>query len=483
MPSIHGYLTQAILLILVASSVASVAASYILFRGEMRAVYDTQLATVSGVVSGIISNTTTDDQLKNIAEQLSLQTMETHFYRINHPIIDGPEAEVLRKKPVSPFPSNDNTKSAFAIAIWSERGQPRIVSHTWLRERVKPIPFPGHAGFWWENYHGVTWRVYCRFDSDSHNWIMIGLRRNVLVQLSSRMVLAEWTADALSVVLAALLIYNVIRRAIRPINMLSKQLKRRDEQDLSPVKKEVPIELDGLKTSLNDFMERLNKAIEQERRFTADAAHELRTPLAALKIHLDNIRHAPPEKAALSLEKIRLGIERLQRVIDQLLTLAHVDRHTPTEKSLIGLYPIAAQLAGEMLPIAEKRGQQLSITGLRQITIKANATETGILLRNLLDNALRYTPEGGTVELHLAEELNGAPSVSVIDDGPGIAPELIDHVTDRFRRGNNPDMASGSGLGLSIVSGLLKSQQATLSLDNIPTGGLKAKVVWNNKAH
>ena len=265
---------------------------------------------------------------------------------------------------------------------------------------------------------------------------------------------------------------RIIRRGITPIQALSSQVQGRSAHDLRKIDNPVPQELNELRQSLNDFITRLKETLERERRFTADAAHELRTPLAALRIHLDNAQAGEEH----SLQKAYVGVDRLQRVVEQLLILARLDQVAITTPATIDLYPIIAELVAELWPLAEERKQHLRLTGLTRLEVRADEVEVGILFRNLLDNALRYTSEGGRVEVVLTL-WEGLPQLIVRDTGPGLPEALLDKVTERFRRASGQG-TTGSGLGLSIVSELVQRQSARLTLSNRTPHGLEISVTW-----
>ncbi|WP_084055418.1 ATP-binding protein [Carnimonas nigrificans] len=471
--SIRRYLTRTVLLILLATSAVSLLVAYVLFRAEVKQIHDDELRMVSAVVTGAVDSDTSPQQLGKVAHQLMPLADN------NATLTQNIEEELLPHRDHTPPLSHAARyrESALAIGFWSNDGKTGIFSPVWGSGPNFEKPY--QEGFTDLTHHGQSWRVYSHYDQDSQLWIAVGIRGSVQEALSRNTVLINWLLDAIAVIIAGLFVFGIIQRATQPIDELSTQLSQRDEQDLTPVSSDVPEELHELKRSLNDFMARLDNALQRERRFTGDAAHELRTPLAALKIHLDNIRSGDQESAARSLEKVNQGIDRLQRVIAQLLTLARVDSQPAQQLSRINLYNVAAQMAGEMLPLAERHQHELSVTGLDRVEIYADATEVGVLLRNLIDNALRYTRSGSTVEVHLSYDDQQRPTVAVLDNGDGIDPQLIDRVTERFRRGASP-RDSGSGLGLSIVEALLKRQHAELSLTNRPEGGLEARVTWPN---
>ena len=196
-----------------------------------------------------------------------------------------------------------------------------------------------------------------------------------------------------------------------------------------------------------------------------------------MRIHLDNAQAGGEQ----SLQKAYVGVERLQRVVEQLLILARLDQVTTISSATIDLYPIIAELVAELWPLAEERNQHLRLIGLTHLEVCADEIEVGILFRNLLDNALRYTPQGGQVEVELAL-WEGLPQLTVRDTGPGLPEALLYKVTERFRRAAGQG-TTGSGLGLSIVSELAQRQKARLTLSNRTPNGLAASVTWEQNQH
>jgi two-component system sensor histidine kinase QseC len=261
--------------------------------------------------------------------------------------------------------------------------------------------------------------------------------------------LLPW-ALMLPVLLAAM--WLVVRHALRPVRSLAEDIGARGADDLHPVSVEgLPAELAPLVQATNRLFGRIRKTLEQERRLTADAAHELRTPLAALRAQWEAMRVAGDDasrKAAF--RQVGAGIDRLSHVLAQLLALAGVDDRTGTQFTAMVDWRRAVQDAlSDCLPLVEDRGSEIVVEwpegDAPAMPIAGDDALIALLVRNLVDNALRYTPRGTTVTLRLAPD-----SLVVEDDGPGLAPEVLARLGDRFFRPAG-QAAAGSGLGVSIV--------------------------------
>ena len=224
---------------------------------------------------------------------------------------------------------------------------------------------------------------------------------------------------------------------------------------------------------LNALLERLRLAIETQRRFTADAAHELRSPLTALQVRLDLVeRAATPEAAREAIAALRGAIRRAARLVDQLLTMARLDPDAAAETFVpVDLAAVAATVAADYEPLAEAKRVELRLGELQPATVRGQPSALHALVRNLVDNALRYTPQGGRVTLTVRGTL-----LEVEDTGPGIPAAERERVLDRFYRVPG-STAEGSGLGLAIVRQVAQAHGAELSLSEGASGqGLLVRV-------
>ncbi|QPL47071.1 sensor histidine kinase [Halomonas sp. A40-4] len=462
MRSIRRYLLRTLAITLVVAGGIAVTAAYLITDHELEEILDTQLSLHSRIVAGQLDPDATIDDYARLASRMGFPEYPAQLYR------DGNKVPVSSSESGTKLYHEEELK--LVLGFWNSDGSPRLLGGKW--KDAGPFPAPFEEGFRWENYDGHRWRVFSMFDVASDTWISMGLRGSFHDEVVERITWNNLLPMLFLLPLLLWLMSRIIRRGIAPIQALSSQVQGRSANDLRKIDNPVPQELIELRQSLNDFIARLKATLERERRFTADAAHELRTPLAALRIHLDNAQAGGDQ----SLQKAYVGVERLQRVVEQLLILARLDQVATASRATIDLYPIIAELVAELWPLAEDRDQHLKLTGLTRLEVRADDVEVGILFRNLLDNALRYTPKGGQVEVELAL-WEGLPQLIVRDTGPGLPDALLEKVTERFRRASGQG-TTGSGLGLSIVSELVQRQQATLTLSNREPSGLEVSVRW-----
>jgi signal transduction histidine kinase len=287
------------------------------------------------------------------------------------------------------------------------------------------------------------------------------------------------TTDVLPIMLplmAAVLILGVltIRDSLAPMQELARRAAR-----ISPTRTDVrlpavglPPELQPLVVAINAALERLDEGFRMQREFTADAAHELRTPLAILATHLDALED---RKAAAAL---RDDVDRMIRLVNQLLSVAQLEALAVSPDESADLQAIAVDVAASLAPLALKRGRSIAVTGTTApVAVRGNAESLRQALRNLIENALQHTPAGTEVEIDVTAE----PSVHVSDRGPGVPPELRQRVVQRFWRADRRK-GEGSGLGLAIVSRILSAHGGRLSVDDAPAGGARFSIHLPAKA-
>jgi two-component system sensor histidine kinase QseC len=255
--------------------------------------------------------------------------------------------------------------------------------------------------------------------------------------------------------------------------MLADSVRRRRADDRTPITTRVPSEILPLTQALNALFKRVADTLEHERRFTADAAHELRTPLAALKIQAEVLALVEDDGARQhALKQLMNGIDRAHRLIEQMLALSRLDPLTgPAQREPIAWHALAEQARDDVLPLAMQRAAQIEIIGAEGPALNGDPMLLALLLRNLLDNALRYSPPEASIQLQLSPQ-----AVAVCDNGPGIPEEELARVRERFYRPPGQEMA-GSGLGLSIVERVAALHGLRLELANRPEGGLSAILV------
>jgi two-component system sensor histidine kinase QseC len=276
--------------------------------------------------------------------------------------------------------------------------------------------------------------------------------------------------------LLALLIWFGVGRGLAPLKELARQVRWRSPDNLEAVPDPAMAEARPLVESLNKLLGRLREALDNERRFTADAAHELRTPLAVIKTNAQVAQRARNEEEYRSaLESLVAGVDRCSRLVQQLMTLARLDPDGPSlEHRRLNLAKICAETLAEVANAALEKNIDLSLDADAPVPVRAQAAPLAILVRNLAENAVRYTPAGGHVRVS-ARIFDGFPELRVEDSGPGIPASERTRVFDRFYRLASGE-GLGSGLGLSIVRRIADLHGATIALDEAPGGGLAVVV-------
>lgn len=300
-------------------------------------------------------------------------------------------------------------------------------------------------------------------------------------RLASRLAWRTITPIALVLPVLLLVVGWVIRQSLAPVERVRRQLSQRAADDLTAVSEQgLPVEIRPLVRELNSLLERMRQAFEAQQHFVADAAHELRSPLTALKLQIEGLQRAGDEAArAQARTRLAAGVERASHLVEQLLLLARQESGTGTAQAL-ALEPLLRRVLAEQVGAAQARGIDLGLLRADAVQIKGWPDALAVLLRNLLDNAIKYSPEGGKVDVLLLDEGERA-RLRIEDSGPGIAPEERERVFDRFYRSAAAQtQAGGSGLGLAIVKTIAERHAAQLQLERSEAlGGLRVDLVFS----
>ena len=321
------------------------------------------------------------------------------------------------------------------------------------------------------------WRFLWLTSPDGQYRVVVGQEWEYRQDMALDVVSSQLTPWLVALPVMLLLLILLLSRELKPLKKLAATLRSRspDATDKLPTEG-VPTEVRPLLDALNHLFARTQEMMSRERRFTSDAAHELRSPLAALKVQTDvaQLYLDDPQAQAKALAQLHTGIDRASRLVDQLLTLSRLD----SLDNLDGVEPIAiADLLQSAVMDIYHPAQQAGI----DIRLNVNAPEVkrqgqqlllSLLVRNLLDNAIRYSPQGSVVDVTL-----NAHGFSVRDNGPGISPEALARVGERFYRPPGQD-ETGSGLGLSIVKRIAALHGMRVSLKNAADGGFEASISW-----
>jgi two-component system OmpR family sensor kinase len=281
----------------------------------------------------------------------------------------------------------------------------------------------------------------------------------------------------------ALLIWLAVGYALEPLRRLTALVKARRVAALERLPATpLPDELQPLAAALNDLLARLRSALERERAFMADAAHELRTPLTALHLQMGMLARASSEaERAAAMETLSAGVQRAIRLVEQLLSLARQEPRAEAQRVPVRLDELAREVVAELVPPADAGRVDLGVSAVQPASVRGDPEALRTLLRNLVDNAVRYSPPGGRVDVSVEEVAAGdgrMARLTVSDNGPGIPPEERERVFDRFyrRAGSEPP---GSGLGLAIVKAIADVHGAAVQLADGPSGkGLSVSVLF-----
>jgi len=301
-------------------------------------------------------------------------------------------------------------------------------------------------------------------------------------RIAKRMFVGLFLLEFALIALAAVFVPLAVRWGLRPLEALRRDMEERGPSDLATLPLEpVPVELHGLVNGFNSMLRRLDSAIRGIRRFTADASHQMRTPLTILRTHIANYRRVDPRsaEAAAAIGDIDQASERLSHLLVQLLALARADAAAPAAVELeeLDLHEIAATVASDYAMIAVRAGVDLSLSrSPGSVLAIANAAIAVELVANLVNNAIRYAGEGEAVVLEVTV-LDRDPAIVIEDSGPGIPPADRARALVRFARLGDVNAVSGSGLGLPIAVSLAQSIGAVIELETARAGrGLRAQV-------
>lgn len=278
-----------------------------------------------------------------------------------------------------------------------------------------------------------------------------------------------------------LVVADLLRKLFRPIAVLATEIDQRGEQELHAIDEQhVPAEVRPFVLAINRLLGRVAQSMDSQRRFVADAAHELRSPLTALSLQAERL--AAAEMSGLARERLfalRRGIERGKSLIEQLLALATAQANATPSSAPVSVHAVYRRVLEDLLPLAELKQIDIGVEGAEDVHLALSEIDLLALVRNLVDNAIRYTPVGGRVDLSVSREQGGA-LLQIKDSGPGIAVEERERVFDPFYRSLG-SQAVGSGLGLSIVKAIAERTGARIRLaycDEAEQHGLCVSLWW-----
>lgn len=392
------------------------------------------------------------------------------------PPLPPPEADVAPEAPppapAQDAPDDEGTEiedlGQFVSQIWKPDG---TLVYSSLDDGGPPLQ---PAGFHLVDWNGEAWRVYTLIDRNQTVQVAV----TSADRAASFEELAPWLLVPLGllVVLLGLLIHTAVERALAPLEALQREIGGRGGRELHPVQTPaLPDELVPLGEALNQLLARVDDLLTGQQRLVGDVAHELNTPLAAIKLQAQLARRASDAQRAEALDQLDAGIERATHLVAQLLQVARLEPDVRERAPQpVRCDTLAARAVAAFSAQADALGIDLGLEASDAVSAWADPDELRVMLDNLIDNALRYTPAGGRVDVAVHAQ-DGQVVLTVDDDGPGIAPADRERALQRFVR-LKPLEGTGSGLGLAIVAGVVRQNGGTLALQDSARGGLGVRV-------
>ena len=360
----------------------------------------------------------------------------------------------------------------FVIQVWVEKEPVRSSRPGFDLPRIA-VP-----GFSYVSSHQSKWRVYTMIHP--HRTVQVSQAEDVRLDIAARSAMYALFPFVLVTPLSWLLVGVVVSRLLRPLASVTEAAIHRDADTHAALPIEnVPEEIVPLIRAMNDLISRLGEALQLQRQFLSDAAHELRTPLAALRLQIENLsQHHSREELDTRIGEMRRGAQRASHLVGQLLKIAHYKtQDRPIVRSEVKLNSLVKACIADFIPLADRRGVDLGLIRNDAAIVMGNPEDLRVLIGNLVDNAVRYTPEGGKVDVSVGVSEREAV-VEVADTGPGIPTSLQARVFDRFFRAAGQD-TKGSGIGLAIVKAIAQRESVEVKLANRQDGqGLCARAVF-----
>lgn len=359
----------------------------------------------------------------------------------------------------------------FIVQVWD-----RIGGLVYTSRPGDPVPYSSRKGFSTSLSGEGRFRMFVLVEPG--RTIQVAQPLSARREISAGIALRILAPSLLLIPVLGILVWIAVGRGLRPLARVAAGVGERSPSAMEPLpERDLPAEIAPLVKELNDLLARLSRAMELQRGFIADAAHELRTPLAAVDLQSQIVeRSATAEERTAAIARLKDGVRRASRLVQQLLTMARLDPDaTPSQATRVDLADLVRCSVAEWSHAAQEKRIDLGLAQADPVWLEADAELLRILLGNLIDNAIRYTPEGGRVDVALRGDETGARIV-VQDDGPGIPEAERALVFERFYRCAGTGVP-GSGLGLAIVGKIVDRLGAAVVLDAGPGGrGLKATV-------
>jgi signal transduction histidine kinase len=388
-----------------------------------------------------------------------------------------------RIEDIAPLPlvslHSAHENGAIVVQLWTQDG--RLITSSRFDANVSLQDTPGHHVLTDEQDKKQVWRVFTAppgVRATQPRVQVLQSARFMNEEVARRAFFAA-VPIALLVPVTLLVLWIVVARVSRSLRTVADDVARRDDRNLDPIPlSQVPEEITPLVGSFNALLARLQLAFSAQRRFVQDAAHELRTPMTAVALQMENLRASVPDgQSREQLAQLEAGMRRAHHLVEQLLRLSRQDAPAvtpPTEP--VDLTALLRESVGQCMALADRRRIEVGFDGQVAPVFRASASDLRSVFDNLLDNALRYTPEGGEIEVRV-HAADGRPVVDVIDNGPGLPQHMLERVFDRFfRMPGAPSGGSGLGLAITRAAALRQGLNVELRARDDGASGLVARV-------
>ncbi len=482
MNSIRLFLTISIISIIILANFLAALQGYQESMQEAEILFDHKLEIFSEFLA---INTPTSPQV-NLTQNNSVQQSDDGLL--------GPE---------------DNSQKSVVYQVRDQNNQVIFQSKLFdLENSDNDFNFDLNEGNSYLNYANFRWRSITRYYAANQRWVFVMEKQDVRYKLAESVILKSVYPIILAVPTIALIIFFIIRRGLRPVIQLADSVDKKRASNLSSIEiDDVPEELSLLTQRINDLLFRLDSTLLREKRFASDAAHELRTPIAALNIQMKNLMDEG-ENGHQSIAELSLGVKRMSHLVEQILTLNrsspefYANQFKPVDLSLlikelvVELYSIVEEKEHDIeMDISNEYYEGTAAKGLnshQDYTILAEEFALQTLFKNLIVNAVKYTPNHGQIRVRLEQDKEHV-MVTVMDSGPGIVKNERERIFERFYRldgDRNQSKVLGCGLGLAIVKQIASLHKATIEVaasnfksssgKNI-TAGLSIKIIFTKK--
>ena len=467
--SIHRFLVISILTILtfVVGFIAFL--NYWQISSQNNQLFDAQLINAAQVIDTLVSLEIQKNNSTNLTKLLEESNQETFIQLAKTRYPDGTR---LFQEYIAHI----------AFQVWNTQTNQLILKSD--NAPNTPLSKISHGFNYSGGNAGKSWHSFTITNQFQHTRTIIAMKNGFSESISFALFLHDLTILIIMYLLIAISILWAIQYALHPLKQISTELRERDPSGLHPLNaSSMPIEVRPLLKSINRLFRRVSEAMQREKSFTADAAHELRTPLAALKTQIQvALKEKDDQVRQKILNNIIVSGNRCAHVIEQLLTLSRLSPEAKISyQNLVNFSEVTEELVAEMAPLAIQKNIEIELNSPEKpLFFYGNKISLGILLRNLIANAIIYTPEQGHISVLLSEQKNKIV-LQVIDSGPGVPKELRSRIFDRFYRqiGNKAD---GSGLGLSIVKEIVQLHQGHIEARTPKSGaGLEIWVGFPKK--